>query len=138
MKELVTRIRLESKDFISDMGSAKNSALALSAAVAGVATGMAALAIHAAETIDKNTVLARSAGEATDRFSAMSYAMKLGGVDAESLAAGMAKMARPEQQKNLVAMGIAVTDATGKLRSQTDVMLDLAGVIEKTNDPLRR
>ena len=42
------------------------------------------------------------------------------------------------KQKNLVAMGIAVTDATGKLRSQTDVMLDLAGVIEKTNDPLRR
>lgn len=138
MKELVTRIRLESKEFISDMTSAKGSALALSAAVAGVAATIGGLAIHAAEVIDKNTLLARSAGEATDRFSAMSYAMKLGGIDAESLAAGMAKMAKPEQQKNLVGMGIAVTDLNGKLRSQTDVMLDLAGVIEKTQDPLRR
>jgi len=138
LKDLVARIKLDGKDFISDMTSGKNAALAFSASIGVAVAGVAALTIKTANTIEANTKLARSAGELVDRYSALAFAAKLGGVESETLAAGMAKMAKPEQRKNLEALGIALLDVNGKMRSQTDLMLDLSSIIQKTEDPLKR
>jgi len=138
LKELVTRIKLESKEFTRDLESGKGAALAFSAAISTAAAGMAFLATNTANTIENNTKLSRAAGENSKEFSQLAFAAKLGGVEMENLSAGMAKMAKSDSQKNLRAMGIAVTDTNGKLRSQTDMLLDLSALIQKTEDPLKR
>lgn len=138
MKELVTRIKLESKEFTKDLETGKGAALAFSAAIGTAVAGMAFLATNTANTVENNTKLARAAGENTKEFSQLAFAAKLGGVEIESLSQGMAKMAKADSQKNLRAMGIAVTDTNGKLRSQNEILLDLSALIQKTEDPLKR
>jgi hypothetical protein len=104
-------------------------------ALGGAATALAAMVDHAIEGAAKLEEVAQSAGVSVAALSALDYAAKQSGVSQESLAKALEKMSKsmlaaadaPKTASNAYhTLGVAVTDATGKLRPTEDVLVDLA------------
>jgi lambda family phage tail tape measure protein len=87
--------------------------------------------------------LAQSAGISTAGLSALDYAAKQSGISQEQLVKGVEKLSKamlaaaqaPTAQANAFkTLGVAVTDATGKLRPTEDVLTDIAGKFATMQD----
>jgi hypothetical protein len=79
--------------------------------------------------------LSQSAGVTSSRLQELGYAAEQNGSDIDSMAAGLSKLSRSmlaaknggdEQARAFAAMGVRVTDTTGKLRPVEDVLGDIA------------
>lgn len=112
----------------------------LTGVVAGLGTALAGLSIvsHLRGTIeaaDQIGKLAQKAGLTVEAMSALSYAAKLADVDNQQLAAGMGKLSKSMTEaaagtgdagKFFKALGVSVTDASGKLKTNQAVFGEVA------------
>jgi len=89
----------------------------------------------AIDTLDKLDDLSEKFGIAAKDLSAYSYASEVAGTSTEALVTGLSKLGKnmaaaaggsKQQAAAFAAVGVAVTDVNGKLRSADDVLLDLA------------
>ncbi|CAN1721186.1 putative Phage tail tape measure protein domain-containing protein [Hyphomicrobium sp. 1Nfss2.1] len=111
-------------------GLASTLALALGPAAIGAAVK------HVINLADRIDDLSQSLGISAEQLSAWSYAAKLSGTDLEGLASGITKLNRSlgeiasgtinDAQRALNAMGVSAVDANGNLRSQGDIIEDVA------------
>lgn len=90
-------------------------------------------------TMDELSKGAQKVGLSTEAFSSLKYAADLADVSLEDLEGTLGKLTKSmgaaldknsQQAKIFKALGIAVTDATGKLRSSDDVLKDFADKFE--------
>lgn len=117
-------------------GVSKAGAVAFAAfATAGVAVGVAVKgAINEADKLGK---MAQSVGVPVEQLSGLAHAADLSGVSIESLGKGLGKLSRNmvdaaakpagEAANAFRALGISVTDGSGKLKSSSDVLSEVAG-----------
>lgn len=115
------------------MGSVfKAAGAGAAAATVGVATGVAALAIHATEGAAKLGKLSQQTGVTVSALSGLSFAAKK---DPEELAQSLNKLNKaafaaataPEGTKNaFTRLGVAVKGANGEIRPTQDIFMDLA------------
>jgi hypothetical protein len=122
----------------SGLGSAL-ATLGITASAAGL-VAFAKSGIDAADDVGK---LAQKVGVTTESLSAMQYAAKLSDVSNEQLATGLARLARAasdaaagskESSEAFQAIGVAVKDSNGNLRSTEDLLLDIADRFSKMED----
>lgn len=114
------------------------------AKVAGQAVkGLVEFALRGAESVDRMNKMAQGAGVGVENFSRLAYAFELGGVGSEELGAAMVKLNKniseaatgsKEQAALFGALGIKVTDASGKVRSADAVIKDIADRFAKFAD----
>lgn len=90
---------------------------------------------HAIDVTDQMGKSAQKVGLSTEAFSGLAYAASLAEVDVATLEQSLGQLTKTaatsldktsEQAKIFKALGISVTDATGKLRSSKDVLKDFA------------
>jgi|GEM_PF-1602620 len=117
--------------------------------VAGLITGIGATAAIAALTglvrntanyADEMSKLAQRAGVTTEAISALSYAARLADVDNNTLARGLREIGNDaaEGGKKLTALGISLTDASGKAKTTDALLMDVADTIAGIEVPARR
>ena len=98
--------------------------------LAGLATVdlFGGLVTRSADYSDNIGKMAQKVGATTEEFSALSYAASLADVSNETLAGGLKKLSTEivSGGEKLAQLGIKTTDATGKLRSNADIMGDVA------------
>jgi hypothetical protein len=109
--------------------------LALVSAFAGAAGGMAVLTRQTINTADELSKAAASTGIAVEELSRLRYAADLSGVSFEQLQTAVGRLSRNmfdagqglgTAARAFDAMGVAVRNSDGTLRSATDVMGDIA------------
>lgn len=96
---------------------------------------VAQFALQGAEATDRMGKLAQAAGVTVESFSRLAYAGELSGVSAEEMGSALVKLdnnlakaatGAKEQSAIFSALGVKVTDSSGKIRSADAVMGDLA------------
>jgi hypothetical protein len=120
---------------------------ALGTAIAGgaiaVATGLTAMVKGAIDSADAMRDLSIRTGVSTETLSAFGYAASQTGTDVDVLAKGMKVLAKnvadslnptSEQSKVFKALGIEVTDASGKLRDIGDLIPEIADRFKAMED----
>jgi len=119
--------------------------LAASAVVAftAIETAVVAAVDRAIKNADRLHDVAQATGMTTAALSALEYAAKQSGLSTEQLDKSLQKMAKSmfaaaeagtKGQNAYKTLGIALTDATGRLRPTQDVLLQLAGQFSRTED----
>lgn len=131
------RMRAESEKALKDFGKL------IGAAAATAAVGLAAMVKGALENADELGKLSQKVGVAVDDLSKLAYAAKLSDVDLGSLQQGLVKLsnAAVEAQKGtgqaadaFKQLGISVTDSEGRLKSNNDLLLELADSFSHLED----
>lgn len=98
-------------------------------------TAMTSFVQRGSEVADQMGKMAQSAGMTAEEFSRLSYAATLAGVPAEALSSAMSRLNRTlleasvgdeRQSAAFKALGVAIEDSNGNLRSADVVMKDLA------------
>jgi chromosome segregation ATPase len=116
--------------------------LAGTAALAAAA-GLAAMVKRSAETADQIGKLSQATGNTTEVISEIGYAADLSNISTEELAKTMQKLASSAvdatkkgsaQAAAFKALGVSVTDASGKLKSTDQILLDVADRFSKLED----
>lgn len=107
------------------------------------ATSLVEFTLRGAESADRMAKMARAAGVTVEEFSRLNYAATLGGVPTEALGVAFTKLNKTlaeaasgskEQVALFKAMGIAITDSSGRTRDAGSVLKDVADVFSKTSD----
>jgi hypothetical protein len=97
------------------------------------------------KTMASFDLLSHAVGATTETLSQLSFAGKLTGVD--DIGAALEKMARSVGQAEIgnqkligtfSALGVSITDASGKLKSTDQQLLDIADAVSKYNDGLSK
>lgn len=94
---------------------------------------------HAAEQMGD---LAQSSGTTVESFSKLAYAARLSGSSAEEMGSALGKLSRTmteatsggAQAQLFQAIGVSITDASGKMRSSTDVFRDVSEAFSRMED----
>lgn len=143
---LVVSLALDTAKWTGDIGKAAQQLqrIAVDAAKVGAAIGAAmgagavataAMVKQAIDSADAMGKAATAAGIGVEEFSALGYAAELAALNQEQLSAGMIKLAKNMSEAAggsgdaaaaFKAMGISVKDADGSLKSQTQVLAEVA------------
>ena len=116
------------------VGTVAGTALATGAAAAVTATKLAI------DQMDELSKAAQRVTMPTEQFSALAYAGSLADVSIQDLQSSLGKLTKAqadslsgtsEQAKIFKALGISVSDSTGKLRDNYDVLLDFADAYKR-------
>lgn len=109
--------------------------LAAAVGITATAAGLAALTQSAIDAADELDDLAQKTGIAVESLSALAYVANVEGVAVEALSGSLAKLARSmsdaargskEQAGAFAALGVAVQNSDGSLRSTDAVLRDIA------------
>lgn len=110
--------------------------------VAGLSLGAAFVKSvqSTADYADEMGKLAQKAGITTEEVSKLAYASRQADVDNEQLAKGLRALGEDALSggKKLAALGISVTDASGKTKSSSALFREVADVIAGMEDPQRK
>lgn len=136
--ELVTKLRLDSKSFDKGISDSQKQMVAFVAAAAAVSAATFALAKKTAEYQDELTKAARRAGETTEAFSGLAHAAKLSGLEVTTLSSNMSKLAGPEAEKRLARLGISMQDVSGKTKSTSQLMSEVADQVAAVESPTEK
>lgn len=122
----------------------KTFSIAFSASVLKDAiTAMASFVQHGSKAADRMGKMAQAAGMTAEEFSRLNYAATLAGVPTDALGAAMSRLNRTlaeaalggkQQSAVFKALGVAIKDGSGELRSADVVMKDLADRFSKMQD----
>ena len=119
-----------SKGFGASLGGMKAAIAGAGFAVAGAAVAkFASQSVQAFRDVAaESTGLQRVLGGTIEEMSTLRGAAQLGGVSTEAMGVGMKMLSKQIYSggKELKKLGIATTDATGKLRPTNDVLMDVA------------
>lgn len=117
-------------------------AVSVAAIAAGAALGVATK--HAIDHADELSKTAQKIGVATEALSRLEWAAKLSDVSLEQLSGGLGRLSRSmldvangskgPAATAFAALGISVTDASGKLRAADDVFADVADRFSRMED----
>lgn len=121
--------------------SAKRIGAAVGVALAGAATGAAALVKQAIDASDELAKMSRSTGISTEALSQLQYAAGLSGVDDLSgslnklnRSIGEAAQGSKAQADAFAALGVSVVDANGNIRDTESVLTDVAQAFSEYED----
>lgn len=129
----------------SDKMKAEMKALGVAFVAAGTAAATA-IGFFVKSTIDAADdalKLSQAVGLSVESFQSLAFAAKLGGVEQEAFAKAIGKLSvtmadagsgLKTQAAYFDALGISVFDATGKMRSSEDVLLDIADLFSTLED----
>ena len=122
---------------ISDVG---NKFKPVSAAAAGLLTGMGGLGLKAASNADDLNTLAKQTGLTTEQIQKMQYASDLVDVSLDDITGALRKMKPKMTEGNdtFKALGVSIKDADGNLRSATDVFYDSLSALSKVENETER
>jgi hypothetical protein len=117
-------------------GRALGAALKVGAGLAAAGLGAVAVAVqNTINSLDELSKSAQKAGVTTEEFSKLAYAGELADVSVETLTSSLGKLTKAQAEaldessktaEVFEALGIAVKDADGNLRSSADVLGDFA------------
>jgi hypothetical protein len=131
------RVERESKGVFANIErEAARVGRAIGAGLAVGVTALAALTKRAINTADEMGKAAQRIGIATPELSKLSYAAKLADVDLKQLSSGIVQLTKrmAENKDVFAAIGVQVTDVSGKLRKANDVFVDVAEVFAGMED----
>lgn len=114
------------QEFGNKVSAAGNALKPLSTAAGGLVTGIAGLGYKAVTTADDLNTLAKQTGLSTAEIQKMQYASDLIDVSFDDISGALRKM-KPkmdESNETFKALGVAVTDSEGNLRSVDAVFYD--------------
>lgn len=121
--------------------------VALGAAAAGAATGVAAMTTKAAQSADEINTLAKQTGLSTEAIQKFQYASELIDVPMDTLTGSMAKLTKNmataskgtgDANAAFKALGVAITDNSGELRNNQDVFNDAINALGKMENGTQR
>ena len=116
-------------------GQAGKMGAAIGAAMTAAAGGAAAFVKSAIDAADATAKAAQAAGTSVEAYSQLAYAAELSGVSADGLGTALKKLAKGaadaragtgEAKDAFRAMGISVTDSAGALKSQEQLLSEVA------------
>lgn len=137
--ELVTLLGLEvdpkaqgeASAFGKILGGVVTAAAAAGAALAAAATAVGAYAATQAEAIDKSAKMAEAFGINFQSFQELEYAAQQSGAEVEEFRMDLENLSKTlDDNDALKELGVSAKDATGKLRSTDEVMMDIAEKFE--------
>lgn len=129
------------------LAGAKAGMLALATATAGAATALAASIRHTANVGDELNKTSQKIGMGVEALSGLKYAAELADVTMQSLTTGLRKLAQNasdaaagtgEALPAFEAMGIAVKDSSGHLKTTDDLLLDVAEKMSQYGDSAQK
>jgi hypothetical protein len=116
----------------------------MAGALAGALAGVGVAVSHAIDRADELGKMAQKVGVPVEELSALAHAADLSGVSIEQLSTGLGKLsktmvealAEPSSKSAAAfrALGISVTDSSGKLKSSSEIMTEVAGAFEGIED----
>jgi hypothetical protein len=137
--ELVTLLGLEvdpkaqgaASGFGKILGGVVTAAAAAGAALAAAASAVGAYAVMQADAIDKSGKMADAFGINFQAFQELEFAAQQSGAEVEEFRMDLENLSKTlDDNDALKEMGINAKDATGKLRSTDEVLMDIAGKFE--------
>ena len=144
--QLVVSLSMDTAKFVSAAGKSQQHMLrlagqagkmgaAIGAAMTAAAGGAAAFVKSAIDAADATAKAAQAAGTSVEAYSQLAYAAELSGVSADGLGTALKKLAKGaadaragtgEAKDAFRAMGISVTDSAGALKSQEQLLSEVA------------
>lgn len=135
------------KGALDKVGEGLKVAASVTGAVVGAATAAAGaitkLATSSAEYADEVDKMSQKIGISKKAYQEWSYVMGQNGMDVDALQSGMKTLntqilktqgATDKSKTSLGKLGIAVTDSTGKLRSQEDILFDTITALARMDE----
>lgn len=131
------------KTLASGIKTAGKWGAAMVGTTAAVVTGIAAFANKTSETTDEIDKMSQRLGLSREAYQELDFALAQSGVDVNSFQTGMksllANMDRVTEGnktsiKNFAALGVSVTDASGKMRDQESVLWDTIQAFQNMED----
>lgn len=131
------------KNLTAELGEAGGVAGTLVAAFFAVGAGATALAVHGAEAAARLEDLSHATGMSVEALSVLGDVAKTKGVDMESMAKSLERMERsalqaaqagPKAKNAYVDLGIAVTDAEGRMKSAQQLFDEVSTKFQKMPD----
>lgn len=129
---------------IKTMSGGNVAMLAAGGAIIAAGAALWGLVKSAADAADKMNEMSEKTGVSVESLSLLKYAAEQSDTDIESLANGLKFLKKnlidaqkPTSEQSAIFKGLSLdtVDLTGKTRSQTDVMLDLADRFKDMQDP---
>jgi hypothetical protein len=126
---------------------AKFNAAIITAAIVASATAVAVSVKKTIDNADKIGKMAQSLGMTTEQLSGLEYAAKMSGLQIEDLQSDFQKFNKAifeatrgskEQSTVFKALGISVTDSSGKIKSNYELLLDTADAFSKMNNSVQK
>lgn len=127
-KELITKLKLDSKQFGSKISDANKSVLKFSATFTAIGAAVIAATKLTANYRDETMKAARAAGSTAEEFSALRYAADLSGIGMGELQKALQKVNNPltEAKKEYQRLGIAMEDVNGNAKTQMQLVEEVA------------
>jgi hypothetical protein len=139
-KEILAKLRLDSKDFSSKISEGTKGVLKFTAGLTAVSAAVVAATKFTADYRDEAVKAARAAGATAEDFSGLMHAADLSGVSMEQLAKGLRKINDPskEAQAEMARLGVSMRDANGNMRTQNEILYELADKIKGIESPAQK
>ena len=112
----------------------------LSAAAAGIVTGMVGLGYNAVKTADDLNTLSKQTGLSTDTLQKMQYAAELVDVPFDRISGAVTKMKKSMggSGEAFDKLGVSVTDSTGHMRNAESVFFDVIKAMSRIPNEVER
>lgn len=128
------------KDFGGKVTEVGEKLKPLSAAAAGIVTGMVGLGLNAGKTADELVTLSNQTGLSTDSLQKMQYASDLVDVSLDTITGSVTKLKRnmAGSDEPFVKLGVAVRDSSGHMRDVETVFYDVVYALSRVPNEVER
>ena len=128
------------KEFGGKITEIGNKMKPLSAAAAGVVTGMVGLGVNAMTTADDLNTLSKQTGLSVETLQKMEYASDMVDVSVDTISGAVTKLKknRASAPEDFAKLGVSVTDASGNMRSAEAVFMDTVKALSQINNEVER
>ena len=112
----------------------------LSAAAAGVVTGMVGLGVNAMTTADDLNTLSKQTGLSVETLQKMEYASDMVDVSVDTISGAVSKLKKNmgSAPEDFAKLGVSVTDASGNMRSAEAVFMDTVKALSQIDNEVER
>lgn len=138
VKEIVTTLKLDGKNFDKGLSGATGNILKFSAAATTVQAAIGAITKIAANFQDNMIKSARIAGTTAESFSGLSLAAEQSGMEINQFRDALSKFQEAGPKEALKKIGIATKDINGNARDSVAIFKDFAEHISKIENPAER
>jgi len=139
-KEILAKLKLDSKEFVGKLDESHKSVLKITAGMTAISAAVVTAAKFTANYRDEVLKASRAAGSSVEDFSALRHAADLSGVSMDQLAKGLRKLNSPsdEAKKTMASLGVSLTDASGQMKTQSQLLYDVADAIKGIDAPAQK
>lgn len=139
-KEILAKLRLDSKEFVGKLDESHKSILKVTAGLTAVSAAVVAATKMTANYRDETVKAARAAGSTAEDFSALKYAADLSGVSMEQLTKGLRQLNDPSKaaQAEMAGLGISMVNSSGQMKTQNEILYEVADAIKGIESPAQK